>query len=586
MNQNQELSENLKITVKEIFDLKYANDGTIPNKPKYTTIESLEDIINILNCYNEDCGNEIKKTVVEEGTNLILKNFKHVFEQVSADGPEVMVYDFLRKMFDRTSHLEKQRYFHQLLDRYFEEHHHQLPTLTKELFGKLVKIFLPNIKMETLVLNLQKRIASSESALSQVMECILCPRLMREDCYVIVFNKIRTHSYELKSFKLNPLSEGFGFLGDHFILKIAIEHDGLDQELSFFAKFIPTTNKICETIALGAFKKEEFIYKQLKLVLKEFRISELLDFAPKCYFTRANDVIVLEDLNLLGLTFSDLTVPVTYEWMIMVTKQLGRFHACSFVLEEKLSKKIGNEIFLGDIFTDYFDETNFDKNNPNCWVMCFGANLISEYFIKELSDICKKLPVEDFQRKTKIEVDRMYENVKRSDKYNNVICHGDMWGANILSNKAMDCVLVDYQIMRYCPPAEDLLFMIYINSDRKLRLKHINDFIASYYTSLRRNLEMYNVDLDKFYTWDKFLESVNYFKTTGIIKALCYSQIMLCPREAIKEINSNEEMSRKFYSEDRRELHDAAWNYEPFRTRIRGLIEDLYEYCENNSCSK
>lgn len=152
--------------------------------------------------------------------------------------------------------------------------------------------------------------------------------------------------------------------------------------------------------------------------------------------------------------------------MFMTVKSLSKFHSCSFILDQHFTSKTGQKTVVGEVFKQYLEEINFDKSNPDCWFMYLGGKLISEYFIDKFSDICIKLSKEEFKRRADIEVEKAFENVKRSQKFYNVICHGDMWGSNILSNSNMDCVFVDYQMIRYCPPVVDLIFVLYINTNK------------------------------------------------------------------------------------------------------------------------
>lgn len=572
------LPETLGSKVKEIAKLHaiYLNAKNVQDNVKYLRIEITEDIIHRLNYFNKELGN-ILKILSKERLEEIIKNFEDI---ISENTLGLLVYDFVLNMYEKTDDFERMFYFRSSFETYIDDLHLLVPNMMQEQTGKLTNNILPYIKLEAVIKIMQEGNIPLTSSLVQLFECIKCPKLLREDCYQIMFNKIGSKNCEVIKFELNPLVEGFGFLGDHYKLKITIKPN---EEISCFAKFIPSTNQMCEELALKAFKKEQFVYLEFIPLLKKSGIEDLSNFAPKCYFSKTNDVIVLEDLSPMGFICSEITKPTSYEWMVVVTKLLSKFHCSSIVLDEKLSEQIGKQTNMGEVFSKYLEEINMDKRDPNCWFMYFGGKLISDYFIEKLSYICKKLPIEKLKQATTRKVEKVFEHVKKSKKYYNVICHGDIWGGNILMNSHLDCIFIDYQLIRYCPPIVDLLFMIYMNSDREFRLKYLDEILEIYYKNLQHNLEMYNIDVAKFYTRELFFESVTDFKSTGIIQALMYLQIMLCPREIIKNVNSNEEKAKKFYAEDRLDIFDAVWSYEPFKTRITGLIEELYEVCEKEN---
>lgn len=579
MMEKYELLQEIRTRVLEIANLhgEYLKNASIQDKIKWTKIEINKDIINTLINFNKELGNIVTEILIQERTKEIVGNFE---AHDSTDGMLYLVYDFVQQFSKQMDKHEMLYYFHAIFELYFQNLQLQILTLSQEVFGRLIKIVLPYIKLEIVSKNIQTRIVPLKSSVVELFQCISCPKILLEDCYEIVRNEMGTKDFEVIKFELTPLVGGFGFLGDHFKFTIRIKPN---ETFSFFAKYLPTTNNICEKVALRACKKEEFVYKEVFPLMKIFGINKVSDFAATCYFSRTNDVIVLEDLNRKGLKCAEITIPANYDWMVMVIKQLSSLHASFMILDEKLTQQSGKKNNVEEFFSKYLVEINFDKNESSCWLLTFGANLISEYFIEKLSYISKKLELEEFKQCTRVKVEAMFEHVKKSEKYYNVISHGDMWGSNILSNSSKDCVFVDYQAVRYSPPALDVLFMIYMNTDKEFRLKHMDELLKIYYMNLQSSLEKYSVDISKYYTSKTFYESINYFKSSCIVKALAYLQIILCPREVIKKFNTDEEMAKKFYLQDRRDIHDAAWSYEPFKTRITGLVEDLYEVCENET---
>ncbi|KAG5885370.1 hypothetical protein JTB14_023758 [Gonioctena quinquepunctata] len=205
-------------------------------------------------------------------------------------------------------------------------------------------------------------------------------KYIREDCYMIVGNKLRSNDYELRSYQLIPLTERLGFLGDYYKLKINVAYDKNVETLNLFAKYLPTTNETTLEIALLSSNKERFIYQTFIPMLKQLGYGDITDFSPECYFARPNDVLVLEDVSILHYTSSDIFTSASYEWLSMASKQLAKFHACSILLEEKMSVIQGETFGLDQEYGAYLKEVNFTEDSSGM-VMRHGAKVVTEFFL-------------------------------------------------------------------------------------------------------------------------------------------------------------------------------------------------------------
>ncbi|KAF6212446.1 hypothetical protein GE061_012969, partial [Apolygus lucorum] len=97
----------------------------------------------------------------------------------------------------------------------------------------------------------------------------------------------------------------------------------------------------------------------------------------------------------------------------------------------------------------------------------------------ELDFFTKTLPENEYHRKNVLETkNEVKTNVKNllasnpsllspSKTFRNALAHADLWTNNIMfqydSSKVItDCILVDYQLVGYCPPSVDVYSMIFI----------------------------------------------------------------------------------------------------------------------------
>ncbi|KAG5885371.1 hypothetical protein JTB14_023759 [Gonioctena quinquepunctata] len=89
-----------------------------------------------------------------------------------------------------------------------------------------------------------------------------------------------------------------------------------------------------------------------------------------------------------------------------------------------------------------------------------------------------------------------------------------------------------------------------------------------------------NINMNNICDRETFLESCKYFKSSAICQSACYLQILLCPKEKMREINDSPEKSSHFYLIDRTEVFNEALRCEPFRKRMKEIVEELYEMCQ------
>ncbi|XP_023015324.2 uncharacterized protein [Leptinotarsa decemlineata] len=590
------LTKKLKSLASSHYHFIKSNDNTGNNDDNSILCKlNVEDFINFVEHLGEsDISGKIDFEVFKHGVKQLVECNKDVCEVLSKN-PRVLaeksgailqlVYEVLLVIFSKTNQLDRQFYFHEWLQCYYAElkkHFMQIDFSSTAIFSQdcyeyEVKKCLLFAKVETARQSFydSKQNHKTLELVQELIEHFKNPNLSREDCYVAVKNKLKSKEISFIGYQLEALNERLGFLGDYYQLKITVKHNERVELLKFFAKYLPTTNETTKSLALLSFNKERFIYQTFIPVLNELGFEELTDFAPKCFFARSNDVLVLEDVSILRYKSSDIHTPVSYEWLVIVSKLLAKFHACSILYEEKIRSKLNQE------YCEYLKEISF-TTEPSGAVMLRGARTVVELFMDILPTISKRLGIESLKRKVDNAFSRMFQILKEPSRFRSVICHGDLWGSNILTKSGQDgkpksCFLVDYQLTRYGPPAMDLLFLLYTNTDKETRKQYMDAAVREYHEELSRILNKYDVDVNNIYDFETFLESCEYVRSAVICQAACYLQILLCPKEKIKMINDSPEDSLHFYLVDRSDVFLEAMEYEPFRKRMEEIVEDLCE---------
>nr|XP_023029338.1 uncharacterized protein LOC111517413 [Leptinotarsa decemlineata] len=498
-------------------------------------------------------------------------------------------------IFSNTTQTERQHYFEELIDYFYMILNEKLlqeempsPILSLAEYKNRINRFIPIVKLKLalkLYDNTQKgeKIPEGimETTVEEIYQYILCPRLLTEDCYKILSKKLGTFDYKILEYALVSTAQRQGQLGDYFKLEIILENSEQNLPLSFFGKFFPADDNKRE-LSLLIYKKEEFFYGHFIPILKQLGLGSITNFAADSFLIKPNDCIILEDLSVLEYAAIDLLVPFNYETLAAVMRNLAKLHSCSLIFEEKLGKTLGRTVRIGEYYANYFKEVmyNPDVGEP---VVKSSCDLVVNFYLDKYPDLIRDLTMEDFKEKVKYYFGKVFQDVKPSKTYRNVVNHGDMWGNNILirtdsEKKCVSSLLVDYQLIRYCPPAIDILFVMHANSDKSTRDKYSSRLLDDYYSEMKHILKQHGIDVSEIYPYETLMECVHEMKSTAICMSLLYNQLWLMPKEVISDIMGDIEKSKKFFDGDRVEIFEKIFDFAP-RRRIKENIEELYEIC-------
>lgn len=489
-------------------------------------------------------------------------------------------HEVLKVIFAKSDEKFRQVHFEKLIDFYYKEVAEQLSNYlyaTKDQFDRQIKAVLPLAKLETLLEN------QSSDLVSNLKNFFQNPRLNQEDVYIVIKNKTSSNNFDLKSYELIPLQQRNGHLGDYYQLKICFSHEGHTENIVLFAKFLTAKVEVIrDFLKLGPSMKEEFFYVTYLRQLKDIGLTELVDFAPNCYFSRLDDVIILDDLSTFGLVALTPDIKLDYNTLCVVLRSLAKMHACSIILEERLSEKEGTIVRLDEKYGQYLKEIFF---LPESQHIKSGPTDFLQYFFNKFPEFAGQHSIDKLIEKSRKGWDLCFEKVKKSSKFRNVVCHGDVYVSNMLFNfdesKVCHAVtLVDFQILRYCPPTQDLVFFLYQNTFKETLDEHFSDLIETYYTALTDCLEKYNIDINSIYPREEFEESVNYMKLEGIFQAIFYSRFQtINPKLREKILQGEEEMQRM--KSDGFYLISKSLEEDHYRKVMQGLVSHFIELCNN-----
>lgn len=175
---------------------------------------------------------------------------------------------------------------------------------------------------------------------------------------------------------------------------------------------------------------------------------------------------------------------------------------------------------------------------------------------------------------------KICEMVKPSEKYRNIVCHGDLWGNNLMYNETKECLLIDFQFIRYTPPVMDILQLFYINASKLFREKHEKELIEFYYSFLKETVE--NNDMEaEIPSLEEISSAYEDLRIFGIILASIHFPMCLLDPNISKEQQSTSEGYEKFIFGDRTDVTlDYMEKDKFYKSIVEEVVTELAEVAE------
>ncbi|CAG9568730.1 unnamed protein product [Danaus chrysippus] len=314
--------------------------------------------------------------------------------------------------------------------------------------------------------------------------------------------------------------------GENFIanvFRVIIKEAEIDHSCSVIVKTLINTSR--QELFRELHKREVKAYKEV--VNKYVELQKCIPpddrvIIPECIYTsitKNNEVIVLEDLSDVGFKMDKRLVShqkLGHEHVYLIIAELAKFHALSFVYENKEDdfdsvRKEFNDLIFNDTFLNKAKLRNYFHDSFQT-----SLNLISDANVKiKLEKVKDKL----------IDLLKWYTEPKEF----NVFCHGDCWINNVLfrdQDTKRDLCFVDYQALRYANPVTDILYFVYICTDSEFRSEHFENIIKIYYDNFKLFLEQFDINGETVYPQNVFEKDMKEFLPFGLLIALVELRIV------------------------------------------------------------
>ncbi|XP_076241051.1 uncharacterized protein LOC143183415 [Calliopsis andreniformis] len=420
-----------------------------------------------------------------------------------------------------------------------------------------------------------------------------CPRtdkptapLLDADVVKIVERKLRSSNFRILRWSLDSLGEVNGYLGSYYTLSVTVRSDDKSRDLKFFAKTLPPSSSPQSNFILrtNTFNKEIEVYSK---VLPSIGRGHGPKWLPDFYYGKNNVIMVLEDAKEEGYTTPDKYVPLDEEHCVCMLKAFAQLHSRSLIQDEKLRRSTGQTIL--DLYGHLLKEVAFVEEEEMARKYLSSCTTGAATLV----DLLESIP-EHEKASVKSRLTNWMRNLPKLlqsfEKYRNVMCHRDTWANNIMfkrdsNGKPIGCYLVDFQFLRYSPPAVDFVFCIYLMTDRATRRRCFDSFVRIYREAMRQELASEGLDLEKCIPLAEFVESCEEIIPIAMVYSITNMQIMLLTKEAADRyfVDCPDQLEYVLYGDRRRDLVLSQCRIvKAYLTRIGEIIEEAKDLLTDN----
>lgn len=380
-----------------------------------------------------------------------------------------------------------------------------------------------------------------------------------------VAKRVLNDDYDVTEYSIRPYSDRkLGFLGSHYRLDVATAGGRKKGTvaLSFFVKSVPyeVPDHADYVVKKGVFGQETRFYSLLMPLLREeYRGGP---WAPTCHRVKEN-LMVFEDLSRAGYSMRDKLFDETL--VRAGLSAIARLHAASLLAEARLGTTFDR------LYPGAFVERAFIPDGKTRVWFERGVDLVTAITERLGHDPELVRPA----------CERVYPALLPSRTKANVISHGDLWANNLMFNDELPpkCLLVDYQLLRYCPLAHDVAQFLYLCTDRRFRETWESAMLRHYYETLRATLNAHDeARLARIPSLLEVVEGMEEQRLSAVITATMYFPTVLMDENRSTRIMNDPASYDEFSFGNREKFVLANMTVDPvYERRINEAVIELAE---------
>nr|CAD7439495.1 unnamed protein product [Timema bartmani] len=323
----------------------------------------------------------------------------------------------------------------------------------------------------------------------------------------------------VKSFETTPLTKPGDNYGSNILSLDVILSPG-HEKLALVAKLVPLAAVLREMFQCDiTVRKENDMYvlvrPEYEKIQKEKKVpaDKFLNAFPACYGARAtrgedvgqpvNDgaLLLLENLKAKGYVTGDRQKGLDMRHTKLALTNLAHFHATAIAIRNHKPQVFKDTVLRACRPSSV---TPPDEDTPK----------------KEILEYIKSIPdCKQHVDKVKAVFEKTYflssSSVIGTEAFKS-IAHRDLWTSNMMFRYVEDDVkrespigfkIVDFQVVAYCSPIQDLIFFLYTSTEMGLVVDHYDELIRVYYDNLVEFLQLLGCDIGPF-SFETFLEEI------------------------------------------------------------------------------
>ncbi|XP_050079025.1 uncharacterized protein LOC126565859 [Anopheles maculipalpis] len=145
------------------------------------------------------------------------------------------------------------------------------------------------------------------------------------------------------------------------------------------------------------------------------------------------------------------------------------------------------------------------------------------------------------------------------------------------------CILIDFQIARYAPPAYDILSFLTSTTTRDFRKRHLAELLDVYYDALQVELDWFHRDVREVFLngSPSYLDSCDHYQLAGLIDSVLYRHVTMLPMELVARCREEHRLPGTVGTQSPSAKMDIcleAWaQYEEYRNFMTDMLSDLVD---------
>ncbi|XP_049820603.1 uncharacterized protein LOC126264917 [Aethina tumida] len=374
-----------------------------------------------------------------------------------------------------------------------------------------------------------------------------------------VAKKVEWEDFEILNDSNN--AEVNGFLSDFFLVSIRnpISKDVLHLAVK---KALKNEGRRMETNLTTAYHNEIYFYDTVFPALKTFldrkNVTEQFEFIPRMYACSkifGNEVLILENLKILGYQMMDTSLVFNEEQLIYVFMTYGKLHGLSISFKEQHPEEYSKIMEkVPHFFLSMEDKTGISGVMQSAIIAAF------EFVDEDIRTNCHHYISETNKM--------FWKSMEYKGKYT-VLNHGDCWSNNMMfkyKDKKLESIkLIDFQMITDSSPVYDLSCMLY-TSARIEDIKNLDKYLKIYYTTFSNTVKSLGSDPEALLPYEVLKEDWKKYSKFGIQFGIMVHKLKLMDGKDMLKVGSDDKMWKEVAA-----IKLTKEKQEIFRERVKPL---------------